>query len=127
MKRSDFILIAVLAVIALSALGLMRLAQMRAIEQSEALLAEIYVEGALYETVDLAVPDVIEIKTDKGYNFLRIEDGHILIYDADCRDQICVETKAAKAPGDTIVCLPHEVLIQIKGTRTGGELDAVSQ
>lgn len=126
MKRADLILILILAAIALSAIGIMRFAQQRASEKADVLLAEIYVEGALFKTVNLSVPDVIEIKTDKGYNFLRIEEGKINMFDADCRDQICVKTTPAKAPGDTIVCLPHEVLIQIKGS-SGGELDAVSQ
>ncbi|SCZ76317.1 NusG domain II-containing protein [Acidaminobacter hydrogenoformans] len=126
MKKTDIILIVVLAVVALGALGIMKLVQGRAAQVSDAILAEIVVEGELYKTVDLSVPQVIEIRTEKGYNFLKIENGQILMFEADCRDQICVNTAPADQPGDTIVCLPHEVVVQIKGTAEGG-LDAIAQ
>jgi hypothetical protein len=126
MKKTDIILILILAVVALSALGVMRLLQTRAADQADSILAEISVEGELYRTVELSVPQSIEIRTDKGYNLLKIEDDHIDMIEADCRDQICVHTKAAEIPGDTIVCLPNEVVILIKGS-AGGELDAISQ
>lgn len=126
MKKTDIILIVVLAAVALGSLGIMRLIQARAAESADVIEAEIVVEGELYKTVNLSVPQVIEIQTEKGYNFLKIEDDRILMFEADCRDQVCVNTAPADQPGDTIVCLPHEVVVQIKGTAEGG-LDAIAQ
>lgn len=126
MKKTDIILIVVLAVVALGSLGIMRLLQARAADSADVIEAEIVVEGELFKTVNLSEPQVIEIRTEKGYNFLKIEEGRILMLEADCRDQICVNTVPATQPGDTIVCLPHEVIVQIKGSSEGG-LDAVAQ
>lgn len=126
MKKTDIILIVVLAAVALSALGIMKLMQDRAARGASSIEAEILVEGQLYKKVDLSVPQVIEIQTEKGYNFLKIEEGRIRVFEADCRDQVCVNTVPATLPGDTIVCLPHEVVVVIKGTAEGG-LDAIAQ
>jgi hypothetical protein len=126
MKKTDIILIVVLAAVALGSLGIMRVLQARAVESADVIEAEIIVEGERFKTVNLSEPQVIEIRTEKGYNFLKIEDGQIRMFEADCRDQICVNTAPADQPGDTIVCLPHEVIVQIKGSSEGG-LDAIAQ
>ena len=35
--------------------------------------------------------------------------------DADCPDKVCVKTGKIKSPGQTVVCLPHRVVIEITG------------
>lgn len=61
-------------------------------------------EGKLNEnkTVDLE-SNVIEIKNDK-----------VWVKEADCNNQICVNHKAISKKGESIVCLPNKVLVEIK-------------
>lgn len=47
-----------------------------------------------------------------GWNDVRIENGKICIYDADCPDQTCVHTGFLRAEGVPIVCLPHRLIIR---------------
>ena len=32
---------------------------------------------------------------------------------ADCRDQICVRHRAVSAVGESIICLPHKLVVEI--------------
>ncbi|MEG0072243.1 MAG: NusG domain II-containing protein [Raoultibacter sp.] len=48
-----------------------------------------------------------------GINHVVIVNGAVSIDKADCKNQICVETGAINRVGDTIVCLPHQVVVQV--------------
>ncbi len=54
----------------------------------------------------------IDIKTS-GVNHLVIKDGAATISSADCKTQVCVKTGSIKNAGETIVCLPHNLIIEI--------------
>ena len=43
---------------------------------------------------------------------------------SDCKNQICVNTKAITEAKDTVVCLPNKVMIEITGG--GGGADVIS-
>ena len=52
--------------------------------------AVIEVNGEPYMTVDLGDEGrEIEIRSERGYNLLRIRDGGIEMLEADCPDQLC--------------------------------------
>ena len=46
-------------------------------------------------------------------NVLVIEDGKAYMSEAICPDQICVKHRAISKVGETIVCLPQELVIKI--------------
>jgi hypothetical protein len=43
---------------------------------------------------------------------------------ASCKNQVCVDHGAISLKGDSIVCLPNRVVVEIKGE--GGEADVIS-
>ncbi len=49
-----------------------------------------------------------------GYNLVRVENGKIMVAEADCPDEICVYTGAINKPGEIIACLPHGLIIYIE-------------
>ncbi|MBM7708465.1 NusG domain II-containing protein [Enterococcus lemanii] len=51
---------------------------------------------------------------DGDTNLLEIDGSRIRIKEADCGDQICVRRGWASKNGETIVCLPHKLVIEIK-------------
>ncbi|WP_086305402.1 MULTISPECIES: NusG domain II-containing protein [unclassified Enterococcus] len=61
---------------------------------------------------------------DRDYNLIEVKDGRIRIKEADCGDQICVRRGWIDQSGETIVCLPHKLLIEIKSS-DGGEPGSV--
>lgn len=55
-----------------------------------------------------------QIKTDYGFNTVIISNGKCSVIDADCRDGICVNRGKISKIGESIVCLPHKMIVEIK-------------
>ncbi len=51
--------------------------------------------------------------SDGEYNLIIVKGNKIRISDADCTDQLCVRMGWISNAGDTIVCLPHKLSIEI--------------
>lgn len=51
---------------------------------------------------------------DGAYNMLVIKDGRADITEASCPDGICVNHRAISRQGETIVCLPNKVVVEIE-------------
>ncbi len=57
----------------------------------------------------------IDIVSENNHtNTLVIKDGKASITSADCPDKICVNHRSISKVGETIVCLPNKVVIEIK-------------
>ena len=55
-----------------------------------------------------------------GQNLIRVEDGTVMVVQADCPDKICVHTGPISQEGEVIACLPHGVIIYIpRGEEAG--------
>lgn len=80
--------------------------------------AEITIAGELYKTIPLSEhkgEEIINIETEHGYNTVLIKDNTIGIIDADCPDKVCMNPPYIEKAGESLVCLPHKVMIEIKG------------
>lgn len=75
---------------------------------------------SLREDQTLAIP-----WEEEYYNLLLIENGEASITDADCPDQLCVRQRSISRKGESIICLPHRLVIQIESNEES-ELDAVT-
>lgn len=56
-------------------------------------------------------------------NLLVIEGGSVRLADADCPDRLCVRQGAVSRSGESIICLPHKLVITIEG-RAGTDSSA---
>lgn len=59
------------------------------------------------------------------FNVLTISDGEAFISDANCGDHTCIHTGRIGRDGEQIICLPHELVIEIIGG-DANELDAAT-
>jgi hypothetical protein len=50
-----------------------------------------------------------------GHNLLVIENGEAWIESADCPDGLCIRTGRISRTGQSIVCLPHKLVVEIQG------------
>lgn len=50
-----------------------------------------------------------------GYNEIIIEYGYVKVNSADCPDELCVHSGTIDKAGETIVCLPHRVVVEVVG------------
>lgn len=60
-------------------------------------------------------PLIFDVEDEDGdVNTIEVRDGKIRIKAANCNDQVCVRTGYIQKPGETIVCLPHKLIIEIQ-------------
>lgn len=62
---------------------------------------------------------------DDSYNLLVIRGGKAFMKEASCPDQICVNHRPVSNVGETIVCLPNEVVIKVIEKNSQSEIDMV--
>ncbi|MGI6029901.1 MAG: NusG domain II-containing protein [Eubacteriales bacterium] len=87
--------------------------------------------GVVMILQDEQLLDTLPLDTDCVYpigegNVLEIRDGKAFMQSADCPDQICVHMAPISREGETIVCLPHKVVIKARGG-SQSDLDGLSQ
>ena len=112
MKKNDSFLIGGLLLISL-VLGIgLSLYKKNATEEAPA--AVVTIDGIEYGTYPLDEDRVERIDIGDGeYNILEIKDGEAFMSEASCPDQICVLHSHIRYTGESIVCLPHKVLVEI--------------
>ena len=96
--------------------------------RTEGAVAEIVQDGVVLYEIDLSAVTREEILVvewpEGGSNTVRIQPGRICVSDADCPDRICVSQGWLSHQATPIVCLPHRLVIRLKGA---GDVDAVTQ
>ena len=60
---------------------------------------------------------------DGDYNKIRVKDGEIAVIEASCKDQIDVKRGYISKVGETIVCLPHDLVIKVISGETNEQVD----
>ena len=78
----------------------------------------IRVDGEVVGTYDLSVDNTIEI--NGGSNLLEIKDGKANMIEADCPDLLCVHQRQIKENGESIICLPNKVVVEIQSADDSG-------
>ena len=120
-KLKNDIILAVI-VVAVAAAGLLLVNVFR----TEGSFAVIKIDGKETERYPLSVNTEVVIETgDNGRNTLVIEDNKAFMKDANCPDKICEGHSKISYKGETIVCLPHKVVIEIVTEDSENELDVV--
>jgi len=119
MKKNDIILMAViLAVALLAALGI-RIWQKNNTDGSAT--AVVYVDGEKLCEYPLSQNTTEKIELGNGsYNILTISEGYADVTEASCPDQICVHHNHIRYMGETIVCLPNKLVVEIEGGESNG-------
>ena len=82
-------------------------------------------DGKLYGVYSLEKDQTVTIQQGDAVNVMEIRDGSVRMTRANCENKDCVHSGAISKTGETIVCLPHKIVLEV----TGGEeaFDVVSQ
>ena len=89
----------------------------------------------IYDSEDVALPldkdAEYAVSTEKGDNLVVVKDGAVCVREANCPNQDCINMGWVSQVGEQIICLPHELLIEVSetadGTSGSAGLDAVAQ
>lgn len=127
MKRGDFVLLAILAIITVSFIAPSALNSKESQKYEGKTYAKIEVDGDLYKQVRLTgTQQDIEIITERGYDLLRISDNGIHVVESDCPEKICMSYGHIDQVGEMIICLPNRMVIEIIGETNASEIDIIS-
>lgn len=119
MKKGDILLVCAVLILAAAGLIYMNLGG----KKSGGTLT-VTVAGEIYDTYDLAENQEISLDMDGGHNQFQIKDGVVSMMEADCPDQYCVKHAPIYKVNETIVCLPHKVVLEITEGEEAKEIDA---
>lgn len=95
--------------------------------QGEADYVEISVNDEVFGIYSLNQDQDIRVELPGGgYNIVKIQSGKVCVDEANCPGRDCVRQGWILRSGESVICLPHRLVIQIKGEQEP-EYDAVSQ
>ena len=103
-KKADIILSAAIIVLALASVFLF------SAFKKDGRTVLISVNNQIFGEYRLDTNQTIKL----AHNTVIIKDGRVSVTRADCRDQICVEKGAICARGESIVCLPNMVVVEVR-------------
>lgn len=118
LSKKDIVLVIMIIVVAAGASLLHHV-----LKDSGAGSAVVKVDGKIEGTYPLNKDQ--EIMIGHGSNILQIRNGKAKMIEADCPDQLCVNQKAVSASGESIICLPNRVIVQVE-SKVNSELDGMT-
>ncbi len=122
-RRNDWIFVlSLLLVVSLAGVALFFL-------RGEGDTVIVTVEGEIYGTYPLDRDITVEIRTgaeEQNRNVLVIREGKARVEEATCPDGICAAHKPISREGESIVCLPHRVVITVHAENGDQEPDIIA-
>lgn len=117
MKKNDLKLVSIFFIIIMGIFCINRF-----FFQENGSYAVVSIDGEQYESYSLETDRIISIGET---NQAEIKNHYVLMTSANCPDKLCVHQKAIGKKGETIICLPNKVVIEVKGNKEQKELDAI--
>lgn len=117
-KRWDLVIIFLLILVSLLPLIIFTYVQAGKVNEESIFVAVISVDHQVVERITLT--DHVGVNTfdltpsEHDRNTIEVRDDQIRMKSATCSDQVCVNFGFISKPGETIVCLPHKILIEIQ-------------
>lgn len=108
--KNDLILIGVILILAAVGFIILKLTA------ENGNTVKVSIDGEVKYTYNLndSVKEIIYTQQNGNYNTLVIQNGKAYIESADCPDKICVSHNKISNKGETIVCLPHRLVVSVE-------------
>jgi len=93
---------------------------------SSDIVAEVYYNGKIVETVNLTEKEEKRIVTGENEDVVIVaEDGKICFEKSDCPDKVCIKSGELHKNGDFASCLPEKVVVKVSGAKEKNEPDVI--
>lgn len=119
-KRNDFLLMGILLIIPLCLLFYQNTIGARA-----GAIVVVLQDGKEMGRYPLEEEREILIQGDYGENLLVIQNGKAFMKEADCPDGLCMKQKRISRQGESLICLPHRLVVTVEGAQEN-DVDAVA-
>lgn len=124
-KKMDIVIIAVLLILSFTPhLIFFKTSQ----KSSKNNYAIIQVDGKIHKKIGLSnvkKSEKVNLNLPNGKNTLLIKNNSIQMKSANCNDALCVKQGNISKVGQTIICLPHKLIIEIKGDELDSKDDLI--
>ena len=117
MKKWDLIIIIVLIILSLMPIRLL-ISNNNSGDLKRVIIS---VNGEEYESLELKenLNKIIKIEEGLGVKEICINKGQVYMNHSNCTDKVCMRQGKISKIGESIVCLPNRVFIEIKGEEEG--------
>lgn len=78
-----------------------------------ALYAVIQNSDGFYQVLSLGEDATITVTGSLGTNIIEVANGCVRCLESDCSNQTCVKQGWVSGRGQTVVCLPHKLIVQV--------------
>lgn len=86
---------------------------------------QVRVAGEIKGTYRLNEEQIVQIEGIGGTNLLVVVDGCASVTEADCPDALCVNMGQIRRTGQSIVCLPHQV-VEVVTETDAADIDLIA-
>lgn len=124
-KKMDIVIIAVLLIISFTPHLIFFKTSQKGSKNNYAI---IQVDGKIHKKIDLSKvkkSEKVNLNLPNGKNTLLIKNNNIEMKSANCNDALCVKQGNISKVGQTIICLPHKLIIEIKGDELDSKDDLI--
>lgn len=74
----------------------------------------IYEDGEVVQKIAISQEGSYSFQTEAGSNTVLIKDGAVSVIEADCPDLLCVKQGEINGSRETIICLPHRLVVEVR-------------
>lgn len=124
-KKWDLIIIILLILFSFLPVSIFSYQQAKETEASSRYVAVITVDKKVVKEIEISSHTGTQrfeiISQDSDINVIEVKDSQVRMKSANCADQVCVRTRAISKPGQTIICLPHKIVVEIKAVNAPSE------
>ena len=78
-----------------------------------ALYAVIQNSDGFYQVLSLGEDTTVTVTGSLGTNIIEVANGRVRCLESDCSNQTCVKQGWVSGRGQTVVCLPHKLIVQV--------------
>lgn len=125
LTKGDKILIVIVIVLSILSLGYVRRYSFSGMDK----YISVQVNGEEVKKImfdSKLVGKTIPVESQFGYNLIEIGDEQVRVIEASCPDEIDVKQGYISNVGETIICLPNRMVIEIKGMDDFGDIDIIN-
>ncbi|AWN32865.1 NusG domain II-containing protein [Lactobacillus helsingborgensis] len=110
LKPGDFLIVVILLIISFTPFFMVHNSK----KEGNQVIAIVKVNNRQVKKLSLDHDQKWQYQRDGKINILQVKNHKIRAIDANCKDQVCVKEGWKSKSGDTIVCLPHKFLVELK-------------
>ena len=82
-------------------------------DAAAALYAVIQNSDGFYQVLSLGEDATVTVTGSLGTNIIEVANGRVRCLESDCSNQTCVKQSWVSGRGQTVVCLPHKLIVQV--------------